>query len=60
MVQVYYPNNVYHLGIVMISIGIIIRYLSGEYANGFGYKSIISQKIFITGKKVMSIQVGCV
>lgn len=44
MVQVYYPNNVYHLGIVMISIGITIRYLSGEYPNGFGYKSIISQK----------------
>lgn len=44
MLQVYYPNNVYHLGIVMISIGITIRYLSGEYPNGFGYKSIISQK----------------
>lgn len=60
MVQVYYPNNVYHLGIVMIGIGIVIRYLSGEYPNGFGYKSIISQKIVITGKKAMSIQVGCV
>lgn len=44
MIQAYYPNDIYHLGIVMISIGITIRYLSGEYPNGFGYKSIISQK----------------
>lgn len=42
MIQEYYPNNIYHLGIVMI--GIAIRYLTGEYPNGFGYKSVISKR----------------
>ncbi|KKY00458.1 MULTISPECIES: SdpI family protein [Paraclostridium] len=44
MIQAYYPNNTYHLGILMIGIGIAIRYLSGEYPNGFGYKSVISKR----------------
>ncbi|KGJ49856.1 hypothetical protein KD33_07990 [Clostridium sp. NCR] len=44
MIKAYYPNDIYHLGIVMIGIGIAIRYLSGEYPNGFGYKSVISKR----------------
>ncbi|MDO7206059.1 hypothetical protein Q5M85_20205 [Paraclostridium bifermentans] len=56
MIQAYYPNNIYHLGILMIGIGIAIRYLSGSILMDLDISLQSLKEIDIIGKKVMNIQ----